>query len=69
MDENKRSIGYGETVWEEMITWFNHTVDYNSAFFIRKHEVGDFINFINNLKSQINNLQEKLENAKFFKYF
>lgn len=64
MDKDKRSISYGAIVWEEMITWFNHTVECNSAFFIKKHEVGDLINFINDLKLQIEELQEKLENEK-----
>ena len=64
MDSDRKSIGYGEIVWEEMITWFNHTVENDSAFFIRKHEVGDLVNFINDLKRQINTLQEELRNGK-----
>ena len=64
MDEDKKSIAYGEIVWDEMITWFNHTVDDDSSFFIQKHEVGDLVNFINDLKFQITNLQEKLKNGK-----
>ena len=63
-DEITKSIGYGEIVWEEMITWFNHTMEDDSSFFIQKHEVGDLVNFINNLKLQITNLQEKLKNGK-----
>ena len=64
MDEDKKNIAYGEIVWDEMITWFNHTVDDDSSFFIQKHEVGDLVNFINDLKLQITNLQEKLKNGK-----
>ena len=63
-DEITRSINYGKIVWEEMITWFNHTVEDDSSFFMQKHEVGDLVNFINDLKLQIYNLQEKLKNGK-----
>ena len=64
MDKDTKSIGYGEIVWEEMITWFNHTVEDESSFFIQKHEVGDLVNFINDLKLQINKLQEELRSEK-----
>ena len=64
MDKDRKSIAYGEIVWEEMITWFNHTVENDSSFFIQKHEVGDLVDFINDLKLQINTLQEKLRNEK-----
>ena len=64
MDKDRKSVSYGEIVWEEMITWFSHTVEDNSSFFIRKHEVGDLIDFINDLKFQINILQEELRNEK-----
>lgn len=64
MDKDRKSIGYGEIVWEEMITWFNHTVEDDSSFFLPKHEVGDLVDFINDLKLQINNLQKELRNAK-----
>lgn len=64
MDSDRKSISYGEIVWEEMITWFNHTVEDDSSFFIQKHEVGDLVNFINDLKLQINKLQEELRNGK-----
>lgn len=60
-DEITRSINYGKIVWEEMITWFNHTVEDDSSFFIQKHEVGDLVNYINDLKSQIDRLQEELK--------
>lgn len=61
IDEITRSINYGKIVWEEMITWFNHTVEDDSSFFIKKHEVGDLVNYINDLKSQIDKLQEELK--------
>lgn len=64
MDNDRKSISYGEIVWEEMITWFNHTVEDDSSFFIQKHEVGDLVNFINDLKLQITKLQEELKNGK-----
>ena len=64
MDKDKKSISYGEIVWDEMITWFNHTVEDDSSFSMQKHEVGDLVNFINALKLRIYELQEELKNGK-----
>ena len=64
IDKVTQSVAYGHTVYEEMITWFNHTMEDDSSFFIQKHEVGDLVSFINDLKFQICKLQEGLENAK-----
>ena len=63
-DEITKSVTYGKITYEEMITWFNHTMEDDSSFFIQKHEVGDLVNFINDLKLQITKLQEELRNAK-----
>ena len=63
-DKVERSITYGSIVYEEMITWFNHTMDDDSSFFIQKHEVGDLVNYINDLKDKIIKLQKELDNGK-----
>ena len=64
MCKDTQSVTYGNTVYEEMITWFNHTVEDESSFFIQKQEVGDLVNFINNLKLQITELKKELKNGK-----
>ena len=64
MDKDRRSIIYGEIVWDEMITWFNRTMEDDSSFFMQKHEVGDLVDYINDLKLQITKLQERLKNEK-----
>lgn len=64
MDNDRKDISYGEIVWKEMVTWFNHTVEKEASFFIRKHEVENFISFISDLKLKIIKLQEELKNGK-----
>ena len=64
MDKDTNNIPYGQFVWNEMVTWFNHTVEDQASFFIRKHEVEKLISFISNLKCKIVKLQKELDNGK-----
>lgn len=64
IDKDLSSITNGQFVWDEMITWFNHTVENDASFFIRKHEVGNLVDFINDLKARIVKLQKELDDGK-----